>query len=178
MFAAFSYEKEVLLLPNVGYKSMGVKRGKDVSYDNVKVQIDLEVMYVCNVGVGDSDHVVNSGHVGDVAVDSGSGSGGGSINTGIEIGGTVNTGGTVGVNLVEGSVNSASTVNYTGIVNWTVNDVVCWMKTLPLSKDYSPAIISNEIDGKALLILTENDWKEIVPILGDRRKCINALPTK
>jgi len=45
--SAVPTEREVLLLPNIAYEVMAVKKGLDVQYENVEVVIELSVSYVC-----------------------------------------------------------------------------------------------------------------------------------
>jgi len=60
--------------------------------------------------------------------------------------------------------------------NWKVNDVVQWLKSLNLQRDYTDLIVSNGVDGEVLLTMNENDWKEIgITSFGDRRKCTIAM---
>src|SRR4051812_18506985 len=59
--------------------------------------------------------------------------------------------------------------------DWSVEDVISWMKSLKLSKDYSNTIEENGVDGSALVILTEDDWKSMgITAVGDRRKIVLA----
>lgn len=60
---------------------------------------------------------------------------------------------------------------------WTVDDVVTWIKTLPLSQDYSPLIKSNHLTGLALETMKDKeDWKDLgVSVFGDIRALSAAV---
>ena len=49
-----------------------------------------------------------------------------------------------------------------------IEEVCEWLKTLKLSKDYSTIIREEGIQGKSLIKLNDNEWKEIFPKTGDR----------
>eukprot|EP00760_Papus_ankaliazontas_P004095 PhM_4_TR11690/c0_g1_i1/m.23729 len=58
----------------------------------------------------------------------------------------------------------------------TVSDVVLFLASLSLSRDYGDVCLENHIDGEVILTMSEADWSNVgVSIFGDRRKIINAL---
>ncbi len=64
----------------------------------------------------------------------------------------------------------------TSVSSWSVDDVVEWMKSLTLGKDYSSVIQSNLIDGDALSMMTPDDFKEIgINAMGDLKKIQRGL---
>lgn len=48
------------------------------------------------------------------------------------------------------------------VLEWTINEVCCWL-TANGFQEHTIGFHSNDIDGKALLLMTENDLK-LIPI--------------
>ena len=62
--------------------------------------------------------------------------------------------------------------NYKTETEWSVKDVVNWLSTLNLSKNYGDIFSSNEIDGQVLKTLTDIDLLSFGIVFGDRRKIL------
>jgi len=62
-------------------------------------------------------------------------------------------------------------------INWSIDDVVRWIKNLSLSQDYSQLIMDNAVDGSVLMTMTtDDDWKYLgITKFGDIRKCKMAI---
>ena len=50
-----------------------------------------------------------------------------------------------------------------------VEEICEWLLTLELKKDYSSIIRKENIKGDILVDLEEEEWKELFPIIGDRK---------
>lgn len=61
--------------------------------------------------------------------------------------------------------------------DWHVEEVILWIKSLNLAKDYSNLIKEAHITGKALRTMkTSADWKELgVTVFGDLRALSSAV---
>ena len=58
---------------------------------------------------------------------------------------------------------------------WSIKDVVNWLSTLNLSKNYGDIFTSNAIDGQVLKTLTNEDLSSFGIVFGDKRKILLAI---
>ncbi len=59
--------------------------------------------------------------------------------------------------------------------DWSVKQVASWVKSITGSETYSGLFQDEEIDGGALLLLSNEDLKELLPKMGPRKKLQHAL---
>lgn len=73
------------------------------------------------------------------------------------------------------NVNTSKQV-VTNFTTWTTDDVVMFLKTLKLSKDYSEIIKQNNVNGEVLETMTRSDWQEVgITVFGDLRILTTAV---
>lgn len=59
------------------------------------------------------------------------------------------------------------------VKSWSTEQVIEWMNSLNLTKDYSAIITSNGVDGDVLKDMTKEDWNEMgIVALGDVKKLL------